>query len=119
MITDATNNAICRDTLLVALHNHIGKRNGVTATALCREILHREPAGLDERHLREIVVELRTFGHHVCATTTDGYYLAATPEELDETCLFLHGRAMCSLVQVAAMKRVSAPDLRGQLKLPT
>jgi hypothetical protein len=44
--------------------------------------------------------------------------LAATEEELNRTCLYLHDRAMTSLRQVAAMKRVSLPDLRGQLRLP-
>ncbi len=110
---------IDRDNLLAALRNHIGQRNGITATALCREILHREPTAGDERHLRDLVVELRTAGHHVCAHPGHGYYLAATIDELDQTCAFLHDRAMCSLVQVAAMKRVSVPDLRGQLHLPT
>jgi hypothetical protein len=32
--------------------------------------------------------------------------------------LFLYHRAMTSLKQVAAMKRVSLPDFRGQLNLP-
>lgn len=110
---------ISRDTLLAAMRNHIGKRNGITGAALCREVLGAEPTGGDKRHLRDLVVELRREGHHVCALPEAGYFLAETPEELDETCVFLHDRAMCSLVQVGAMKRVSVPDLRGQLKLPT
>jgi hypothetical protein len=114
-----TNKVITRDALLLVLSRHIGKRNGVTATALCREVLGTEPDKADERHLRDVVVELRLNGHHVCAHPSHGYFLAKTPEELDETCGFLHDRAMCSLTQVAAMKRVSVPDLRGQLKLPT
>jgi len=113
------NDVITRDSLLAALSHHIGKRHGVTAAALCREILHAEPTPADERHLRDLVVELRRAGNHVCAHPSNGYFLAETPEELDETCGFLHDRAMCSLEQIAAMKRVSVPDLRGQLKLPT
>jgi hypothetical protein len=35
------------------------------------------------------------------------------------TCNFLYDRAMTSLRQIATMRRVSLPDLRGQLHLPT
>lgn len=107
------------DTLLVALRAHIGRANGVTAAALCRQVLGHEPDPAHERTLRDLVTELRRAGHHVCAHPSHGYFIAATAEELDETCLFLHARAMSSLQQIAAMKRVSLPDLHGQLKLPT
>lgn len=107
--------------VLTALARHIGAEHGVTAAQLAAEA-----AGLDniqahyaERQLREAVVQLRLEGHHVCATPENGYFLAANAEELDATCLFLHERAMTSLKQVAAMKRISLPDLRGQLHLPT
>lgn len=113
------NNELTRDTLLVALRNHIGRRHGVTATALCREVLGSHPTSGDERILRALVVELRKTGHHVCAHPRDGYFLAATTEEMLETCDFLHSRAMSSLQQESAMKRVSIPDLVGQRRLPS
>ena len=72
-----------------------------------------------ERSLRDAVVRLRLDGHHICAHPRDGYYLAETDRELDATCIFLYERAMTSLSQISAMKRVSLPDLRGQLRLPT
>lgn len=112
--------------VLTALSRHIGHENGATAERLVQEIFGAVAAPervynlrAVERQLREIVVELRLEGHHVCATPEHGYFLAATAEELDATCLFLHERAMTSLKQIAAMKRISAPDLRGQLHLPT
>lgn len=106
------------DTLLMVLRNHIGRANGVTASALVREIYGYE-APLAERFVRHVVADLRNAGHHVCAHPSDGYFLAESAEELDETCAFLHARAMSSLKQIAAMKRISVPDLHGQLHLPT
>lgn len=104
--------------VLAALARHIGRDNGVRGDRLVVEILgSHDPAS--ERSLRQIVTELRLQGHHVCATPEHGYFLAASAEELDATCLFLHERAMASLKQIAAMKRISVPDLRGQLHLPT
>lgn len=112
-------NHIDRDQLLAALRNHIGRTNGVTVTALAREVLGVEPTRRDERALRHLVVELRSEGHHICAHPGTGYFLAESAEELDDTITFLRDRAMSSLQQIAAMKRISVPDLWGQLHLPT
>jgi hypothetical protein len=68
--------------------------------------------------VRKAIEELRREGHRICATPETGYFMAANDDELDRTCGFLYARAMTSLTQVAAMKRVALPDLRGQLRLP-
>lgn len=113
-----------RERMLEVLSRHIGAANGVTIAQLVDAMAH--PRGIDarerasiERNARELVVQLRLAGHHVCSHPATGYYMAATPEELDAACTFLYDRAMTSLQQVAAMRRVSLPDLRGQLHLPT
>lgn len=111
-------NTLTTATVLAALSRHIGHEYGVKGDVLVREITGVW-SSVAERQLREIVVQLRLEGHHVCATPGHGYFLAANAEELDATCLFLHDRAMTSLKQIAAMKRISLPDLRGQLHLPT
>ena len=104
--------------VLQALAHHIGAANGIRGDLLVCEILgYRNTAA--ERDLRQAVNDLRRDGHHICAHPTTGYYLAETAAELDGTCDFLYDRAMASLAQIAAMKRVALPDLRGQLKLPT
>lgn len=114
----ATNSEITSAAVLGALSRHIGAANGVTGERLVSEILGR-PDAVAERHLREVVVRLRLEGQHVCAHPLRGYFMAETAEELDATCVFLYDRAMTTLTQIAAMKRVSLPDLRGQLHLPT
>lgn len=111
-----------RDTsvaLLAVLQHHIGRARGVTITALARELLGAEPTRGAERALRKQIFDLRLQGHHICAHPASGYYLAATPEELNDTVEFLRERALSSLQQIAAMKRVSIPDLYHQLQLPT
>ncbi len=107
-----------KSNLLSALCRHIGRAQGVTAARLVTEICGTDGAE-HRRRLRYLVQDLREEGHHICAHPKHGYFIAETDEELQETCIFLYNRAMCSLTQVAAMKRVSLPDLRGQLRLPT
>ncbi|MDE2468838.1 MAG: hypothetical protein KGL35_08860 [Bradyrhizobium sp.] len=105
--------------VLAALSRHIGADNGVGARELVREIEGLFVLKSDERLLRRAIEELRREGHHICGTPAEGYYVAGDEVELNRTCRFLYERAMTTLAQVAAMKRVALPDLRGQLKLPT
>lgn len=109
--------ALTAAAVLQALERHIGAGNGIRGDLLVREILGDNDMTA-ERHLRQIVNDLRRDGHHICAHPKTGYYLAETAAELDDTCDFLYDRAMASLAQVAAMKRIALPDLRGQLNLP-
>lgn len=95
----------------------VGSANGQTAEQLVLALVGRHSAAA-ERQLRDIIVALRVGGHAVCAEPTHGYYIAADSIELNRACDFLLARAMTSLRQISAMKRVAMPDLRGQLGLP-
>lgn len=109
-----------KDDVLTALCGHIGELHGSTAAALVAEITGIKGQDLvGERHLRTHVTSLREEGHHICSHPARGYFIANSDAELQATCEYLYDRAMTSLKQVAAMKRVSLPDLRGQLHLPT
>lgn len=108
-----------QDDVLLALTNHIGREHGARADTLVREITNGHTCPACERRLRELITELRLQGHHICAHPSSGYYVAANEEELIATCEFLYERAMTSLRQIAMMRNISLPDLRGQLKLPT
>lgn len=109
---------LTRDSVLWALAHRKGADNGARAADLVQEICgDSNPA--HERKLRAIVEVLRRDGEHVCGHPSTGYYLAACDAELIQTCDFLYHRAMTTLAQVAAMQRVSLPDLRGQMRLPT
>jgi len=109
--------AISLDSVLGALRGSVGEANGRTARQLVLAISGRHSTG-DERRLRKVVVALREAGHPICGTPDTGYFIAANAAELDRTCEWLYGRSMTTLRQVGAMKRVTLPDLRGQLGLP-
>ncbi|ASK91076.1 hypothetical protein KWH04_01025 [Xanthomonas campestris pv. trichodesmae] len=104
------------DSVLSALQGRRGAANGITARDLVFVITLRVSAA-DERRLRQIIEKLRRDGHPICAHPAFGYHLAADANELDRACSFLLGRAMTSLQQISAMKRVALPDLYGQLGL--
>lgn len=92
---------------------HIGAARGVTAARLAGRL------DCPERHIRELVTQLRMDGTAICGVPRSGYYIAATADELEETCAFLRSRAMRSLVLESRLRRIPLPDLLGQLTLPS
>lgn len=105
-----------RNRLLTVLSRHIGAANGCSVRQLARAVFGDAGDG-PQRYVRQLIVELREAGEHVCAHPSTGYFIAETEDELDATCTYLYRRSMTSLQQIAAMKRVSLPDLAGQLNI--
>ena len=103
--------------VLAELSERRGASNGISAKLLVGRLMGEESPG-GERELRSVIEALRVAGHAICATPETGYFLANTDEEINKTLSFLYTRAMTSLRQVAGVKRVALPDLRGQLRLP-
>lgn len=97
--------------MLNLLASHQGRERGISCEQLAKQ------AGVTERQVRKLISQLREAGTAICAKPKTGYYLAVTPEELRESCVFLHTRAMHSLRRASQMQRISLPDLMGQLLL--
>lgn len=103
-----------RSNVLSVLARYIGKENGIKVERLAHE------AGCTPRQARALVTELREEGVPVCAHPSTGYFMAANDAELQRYFIaFLESRAMRSLHLIARVKRISLPDLLGQLRLPT
>ena len=93
------------------LQSHKGKAQGISGAALAAV------TGVGERAQRNAISLLRRWGHAVAGTPETGYYLAQTANELNECCGFLRSRALHSLAIEAQLKRLSLPELLGQISL--
>jgi hypothetical protein len=93
------------------LQQHLGRESGIR----CRDLARQVEA--TPRQVRQAVVELRLGDVPVCGHPTTGYFIAANKAELDETCAFLRERSMTSLKQEAALKRIPAAELAGQMQM--
>lgn len=91
----------------------VGADNGISVDALAKQL------DVAARHVRSLVSDLRMDGIAVCGTPKTGYYIAATPEEMEQTCQFLRNRAMHSLQLESRLRKIPMPDLLGQLHVPT
>jgi len=72
------------------------------------------------RFIRTIIKELREAGRPICikaGTKNGGYFTARNEEELKKTIETFHSRAMSSLKQEAALKRISFNELLEQYEL--
>jgi hypothetical protein len=108
---------ITAESVLAALAARRGRANALTAQQLAWDLTGRVRSS-DQRRLRNVVELLRQQGQPVCAHPAHGYWWAVNDADINDTCAYLYVRAMTSLRQIAAMKRVALPDLRGQLRLP-
>jgi len=106
--------------VLTELSHHIGEENGIHVRELVVRITGQSAScAMLERHIRIVITDLRMDGAHICGTPTSGYYMAASPAELEKTLQFLRGRAMSTLVLESRMRQISMPELLGQLTLKT
>lgn len=104
---------LTKDLVLKVLQRHIGKGNGIGVKALAEQL------DIDARSVRHWVTALRFDGIAVCGTPRDGYYIAQTEDELDETCAWIHSRSLHGLVMESQLRKIPFADLVGQLHLPT
>ena len=97
--------------LINALAAHQGRENGICARDLAAKV------SVSPRRLRTLISQARDEGMAICGKPATGYFVPTTPEELQESCAFLEHRALHSLRVLSRMRKVSLPELLGQMKL--
>lgn len=74
----------------------------------------------DTRPIREVITRLRRDGVPVCSVVAQsggGYYLAGSASELEEQCKRIEMNALKKLKQASLMRRISLPELLGQIAM--
>ena len=95
------------------MQNHIGKANAIGGEDLARLI------GVDPRKLRYMTVSVIEEGIALCSHPANGYWIAENAAELEATCQFHRSRALHELAKEAKLRKLTLPDLLGQLHLKT
>lgn len=95
---------------------HRGRTYGIHGQHLASKLGLQGEHGM--RVMRTAISELREAGIPIAGCPSTGYFMAATPEELDEFCIkFLEGRALHSLKLSSRLRQIPLPVLCGQLLL--
>lgn len=90
---------------------HCGRANSVHCDRLAAKV------NVDARSIRHAIEALREDCVAVVGTPKTGYYIATTSDELKEGCAFLIKRAMGTLRLASRIKKISLPELLGQIQL--
>ena len=108
--------------LMATLDRHRGRENCIGMGELWRKVF-RQPYDHrinDTSKLRQMIRRFRRRGVPICSTSdkfNPGYYLAESPEELEEFTGRHERRGITSLAQVARLRKIGLPELLGQLQL--
>ena len=95
------------------MQNHIGKANAISGEDLARCL------GTNPRQLRHMTDALIEDGIALCSHPANGYWIAQNATELEATCQFHRSRALHELAKEAKLRKLTLPDLLGQLHLKT
>jgi len=98
--------------VLSKILHHKGKQNSVSRMEL--SLL----TGLDDRTIRQAIKDLiEEHGQPIGSNYAGGYYMIADREELKKTYETLRGHALSILKRAAKLRKISLPELLGQLTL--
>jgi len=108
--------------LMLEMSQHVGATNIVGMGELFEKVFDRtwNHRINDTRPLRNLITELRYEGVPIVSKTSStggGYYLASAGSELKKYCDRRKEQALKILAQVAAVKKISMPELMGQMAL--
>ena len=117
-----TNREIYEARLLKKLSNHVGAHRPIGMDALF-EAVYGDPAehkiNSTKKH-RVLVTKLRSEGVPIGSTSDSnggGYYLTSAGSELEAYLSRLHNRALKALVLESKIRKISLPELLGQIQL--
>jgi biotin operon repressor len=98
---------------ITIMQNHIGKANAISGEDLAKAL------GTSPREMRKMTDSLIDEGISLCSHPAHGYWIAANAAEVEATCQFHRSRALHELDKEAKLRKLTLPDLLGQLHLRT
>ena len=108
--------------ILMVLSRHVGEEKAIDMGELYSRVFN-EPYTHKINHtrrLRTIITALRRKGVPIGSTAAKnggGYYLVRAGSELDSYCARLRRAALNKLAMEAKLRRISMPELLGQMQL--
>lgn len=122
MKTDVMNFDAAAGKLLQVLAMHVGREHAIDMGDLYTRVFGRMVSHKinDSRDIRKLITALRRKGIPIGSTSKrdgGGYYLVRASSELDEYCSALRKRALRALVMEARLRKMSMPELLGQMQM--
>lgn len=109
--------------LQVEMDRHIGRQRAIGMGELYELVFLKRWNNRinDTRDLRTVITELREQGAAICSYCSGdgkgGYYKPSAGSELEDYCRRLRKSALKKLILEAKIRRISKPEMLGQLEL--
>ena len=108
--------------LLQVLALHVGREHAVDMGELYTRVFGKKCDHKinHSRDIRKLITALRRNGVPIGSSSSSnggGYYLVRAGSELDEYCAGLRRRALNALVMEARLRKLSMPELLGQMQM--
>ena len=107
--------------ILKVLENHQGKPNRIARFVMLDQINAESPLfPVDEREMRRVIKHLTTQHGYAIGSKggkNGGYYMCATPQEIEEVAEYYDGIGLCSFFTSSRLKKIEMKDYLGQLSL--
>lgn len=113
---------IFKTRILMEIATHVGRAKAIGMGELYERVFKESYAHRinDTRILRRMITELRQEGIAICSAANrngGGYWLASAGSEVNTYCKKLHTRALSILKMEANIRKISLPELMGQMEL--
>jgi hypothetical protein len=108
-----------KNNVLIIMTRHIGPTRGIGMGELYARATGRDWKNRinDTRVIRLAITDLRRAGSAICSSVSNGYYLAQTESDMTGYLESLHRVALKKLSLEAGLRRMTLPDLLGQMAL--
>jgi hypothetical protein len=108
--------------LMKIMTGHVGKSNRIGMGELYEQVFgesyqHRIN---DTRRIRKLIEELRQDGVGICSIVSKeggGYFISSGGSEMNDYCKKLRSRALKLLAKEAKLRKMTMPELVGQVQL--
>ena len=91
-----------------AIETHRGQGNEILGSRLADNL------SLEYKRVRQIISHLVRTHHRLIGSNTNGYYVAVTPEEIDEITRSLRHRGIMILVRAASIQKGAVTEVFKQ-----
>ncbi len=108
--------------VMMVLSSHVGRGRAIGMADLYTEVYGKSPRSriTGTRRLRKLITGLRNRGVPICSVADaegGGYYIPAAGSEMEAHLKRLRNQGLKKLVQEAHLRKISLPELLGQISL--
>jgi biotin operon repressor len=103
--------------ILLILEEHQGQPEAISRENLVRQVCDLEEFKISERAIRQAIKHLITQHGIAIGSCHRGYFMAATPQEIEKVCKYYDSYGLSSLFVSSKLRKIEMAQFLGQLSI--